>query len=110
IPRRPEPSPSLVRIDTINGASADTISDGARFDDLPVAYPTERLALGSQDPPSQAVEWATPRRQALEVTLVLSGARPEEIAQWQEGPVQAAAALSFAASADSQGQAVERAV
>ena len=41
---------------------------------------------------------------------MLAGARPEEIAQWQEGPVAPAAALSFAASADSQGQAVERAI
>ena len=44
---------------------------------------------------------------------MLAGSRPEEIADWQEGrdglpsPV---AALSFAASADAQGQAVERAV
>jgi transcription termination factor Rho len=45
-----------------------------------------------------------------EVTLVLVGARPEEIAQWQEGPVQPAAALSFAASADAQGRAVEQAI
>ena len=44
------------------------------------------------------------------MTLVLAGVRPEEIAEWQEGPVAPAAALSFAASADAQGQAVERAV
>ncbi len=42
--------------------------------------------------------------------VVLAGARPEEIAQWREGPVPPAAALSFAASADSQDQAVERAI
>jgi transcription termination factor Rho len=34
--------------------------------------------------------------------------RPEEIAQWQEGDVAPAAALTFAASADAQSQAVER--
>ena len=139
MPRRSERYPSLVRIDTINGASADSVAEGARFEDLPVAYPTERLALDSQDPTLEAIEWLTPlgrgsravivgaaragktetlRRLAaavadrddLDVTLVLTGARPEEIAQWQEGPLQPAAALSFAASADSQGQAVERAV
>jgi transcription termination factor Rho len=49
-------------------------------------------------------------REDLEVSLVLTGARPEEIAQWREGPVAPAAALSFAASADSQDQAVERAI
>jgi transcription termination factor Rho len=41
---------------------------------------------------------------------VLAGARPEEIAEWREGPAAPVAALSFAASADAQGQAVERAI
>jgi transcription termination factor Rho len=138
-PRRSERYPSLVRIDTINGAPADSVSEGARFEDLPVSYPTERLALGSQDPTLEAIEWLTPlgrgsraviagaaragktetlrsllavlsRREDLELTVVLAGTRPEEVAQWQEGPVAPVAALSFAASADSQGQAVERAV
>jgi transcription termination factor Rho len=138
-PRRSERYPSLVRIDTINGASADAVADGARYEDLSVEYPSERLALGSDDPTLEAIEWLTPlgrgsravivgaayagktetlRRllhalngqQDLELTVVLSGARPEEIAQWQEGPVPPVAALSFAASADAQGQAVERAV
>ena len=49
-------------------------------------------------------------REDLQVTLVLAGCRPEEIADWQEGSVQPAVALSFAASSDSQGQAVERAL
>jgi transcription termination factor Rho len=138
-PRRSERYPSLVRIDTINGVSADTVSEGARYEDLPVVYPTERLALGSQEPTLEAIEWLTPLgrgsravivgaahagktetlrsllasvsgREDLEVTVVLAGVRPEEIAQWQEGPVAPIAALSFAASADAQGQAVERAV
>jgi transcription termination factor Rho len=138
-PRRSERYPSLVRIDTINGASADTVADGARYEDLPVAYPSERIALGSQDPTLEAIEWLTPLglgsravivgaarsgktetlrsllaavhgREGLELTLVLAGARPEEVAQWQDGLLAPVAALSFAASADSQGQAVERAV
>jgi transcription termination factor Rho len=46
----------------------------------------------------------------LDLTLVLAGARPEEIAQWQDGSAAPVAALSFAASSDSQGQAVERAL
>jgi transcription termination factor Rho len=138
-PRRSERYSSLVRIDTINGASADTVSEGARYDDLPVAYPSERLALDSKDPTLEAIEWLTPLgrgsravivgaprsgktetlrrlldavsgRDGLELTVVLAGARPEEIAAWQEGPVVPVAALSLAASADSQGQAVERAI
>jgi transcription termination factor Rho len=138
-PRRSERYPSLVRIDTINGASADAVSDGPRYEDLPVSYPNQRLALGSSDPTLEAVEWLTPLgrgsravivgparagktetlrrllgavsgREDLAVTLVLAGSRPEEIAEWQEGALAPMAALSFAASADSQGQAVERAV
>jgi len=138
-PRRSERYPSLVRIDTINGASADAVSDGSRYEDLPLAWPSERLALDSKDPTLEAIEWLTPigrgsrvvivgarhagkteilrrlldavaGREELEVSLVLSGVRPEEIAQWQEGPVAPAAALNFAASADSQDQAVERAI
>jgi transcription termination factor Rho len=138
-PRRSERYPSLVRVDTINGASADTVSEGVRYDELAVAYPSERLALGSADPTLEAIEWLTPLgrgsravivgarqagktetlsrlldavhgREDLEVSIVLSGVRPEEIARWQEGPVPPVAALSFAASADAQDQAVERAI
>ncbi|HEY3960591.1 MAG TPA: Rho termination factor N-terminal domain-containing protein [Solirubrobacteraceae bacterium] len=138
-PRRSERYSSLVRIDTINGASADTVSEGARYDDLPVAYPSERLALDSKDPTLEAIEWLTPLgrgsravivgaprsgktetlrrlldavsgREGLDLTVVLAGARPEEITAWQDSPVAPAAALSLAASADSQGQAVERAI
>jgi transcription termination factor Rho len=138
-PRRSERYPSLVRIDTINGDSADAVSDGARYDELALDWPRDRLALGSQDPTLEAIEWVTPigrgsrvvivgARQAgksetlrrlleavsgrddLEVTVVLAGARPEEISQWREGTLTPVAALSFAASADSQDQAVERAI
>jgi transcription termination factor Rho len=139
LPRRSERYPSLVRIDTINGAPADEVSEGARYEDLPVEYPRERLALGASDSTLEAIEWLTPLgrgsrvvivgaaragktetlrrlqdalsgREDLEVTVVLAGVRPEEIAQWQEGPQPPAAALSFAASADAQAQAVERAL
>jgi len=138
-PRRSERYPSLVRVDTINGTPAESVSEGTRYEDLPVAYPSERLALGSQDPTLEAIEWLTPLgrgsravivgaahagktetlrrlleavcdRDDLEVTLVLLGARPEEIAEWQEGPVAPVAALSLGASADAQAQAVERAL
>jgi transcription termination factor Rho len=138
-PRRSERYPSLVRIDTINGASADAVADRAPYEDLPAAYPSVRLALGSDDPTLAAIEWLTPLglgsravicggarsgksatlrsmlaslsgREDLDVTLVLAGVRPEEIAEWQQGPIAPAAALSIAASADAQGQAVERAL
>jgi transcription termination factor Rho len=138
-PRRSERYPSLVRIDTINGTPADAVAAGARYEDLPVDYPSDRIALESKDPTLEAIEWLTPfgrgsrvtiagaaragktetlrgllgalsARDGLEVSLVVAGARPEEIAEWQQGPLAPAAALSFGASSDSQSQAVERAL
>jgi transcription termination factor Rho len=138
-PRRSERYPSLVRVEQINGASADAVAAGARYEDLPVDYPSERFALDVKDPTLEAIEWLTPfgrgsrvlivgasrsgktetlrtllgalnGREGLELTLVLAGARPEEISQWQAGEPAPAAALSFAASPDTQAQAVERAL
>jgi transcription termination factor Rho len=139
-PRRSERFSSLVRVDTINGRPADQVSDGVRFDELPAAFPSERFAFDAEDQTLQAIEFLTPigrgsrvtiagaahtgksealRRLAaalaeldgdLECAVVLAGARPEEIAEWREGPVAPAAALSFAATGDAQAQAVERAI
>lgn len=139
-PRRSERHPSLVRVETINGAPADSVvAEGTRYEELAVAYPSEHLVLDSEDPTLKAIEWLTPigrgsrvviaggeragktealrrilgalaGREGLELSLVLAGTRPEEIAQWQEGPLAPAAALSFAASPDAQGQAVESAI
>jgi transcription termination factor Rho len=138
-PRRSERYPSLVRVDTINDRSADEVAEGTHFDDLPAAYPSERIALGSEDATLKAIEWLTPigrgsraviaggpragksealRRIAdalaaqdgLELTVVLTGARPEEVTEWRQGPTEPAAALTFAASHDAQSQAAERAV
>jgi len=138
-PRRSERFPSLVRVDTINGKPADEVSEGTRFEDLPVLFPAERLALGSEDPTVKAIEWLTPfgkgsrvtvvgppragksealRRIAaalaeqggVELTVVLAGVRPEEVPEWHSGPAVPSAAVSFAASSDAQGQAVEQAV
>ncbi|HEY1458287.1 MAG TPA: Rho termination factor N-terminal domain-containing protein [Solirubrobacteraceae bacterium] len=138
-PRRSERYPSLIRIDTINGASADSVAESPRFDELTVSHPSERLELDAKDPTLKAIEWLTPigrgsralivgsaragktetlrliagalaGSENLELMLVLAGVRPEEIADWGEGPLAPVAALNFAASADSQGQAVERAI
>ena len=69
-PRRSERYPSLVRIDMINGASADAVSDGARYEDLPVAWPSERLALDSKDKTLEAIEWLTPLGKGSRATIV----------------------------------------
>jgi transcription termination factor Rho len=138
-PRRSERFASLVRIDAINGRPAEEVADSARFEDLPAAFPSERFRLGSEDPTIKAIEWLTPfgrgsrvtivgppragktealRRLAatlaahndIQLLVVLAGVRPEEISEWQQGPLEPLAAVSFAASADGQAQAVERAV
>ncbi|MGA9312989.1 MAG: transcription termination factor Rho, partial [Solirubrobacteraceae bacterium] len=135
-PRRSERYCSLVRIDTINGEPADSVAEGTRYDELPVSYPNERLAFDSEDPTLKAIEWLTPLgrgsraviaggarsgksetlrgvlgalagREGLELSLVLAGARPEELADWQQGPVAPVVALTFAASPEARSQAIE---
>ena len=137
-PRRSERYPSLIRIDTINGRPADEVAEGTPWDELACAFPSERFALGSDDATLKAIEWLTPIgrgsrvaitgparagksealkrlaaalsvQEELEVSLVLVGVRPEELAGTPDGlaPV---AALSLMAGPDAQGQAVERAI
>ena len=136
-PRRSERFSSLVRVDTINGRPADEVAEGTRYDDLPAAWPAERLALDADDVTLKAVEWLTPfgkgsrvivaggpragkselargiaealhGREGLELFVVLAGARPEETGDW-DAPAPAVT-VSFAASPDAQAQAVEQVV
>ena len=138
-PRRSERYPSLIRVDTINGQPADEVAEGTRYDELPAGFPTERFELPGDDANLQAVAWLTPfgrgsrvtiagparagktellRRIAgalssdgsLTVTLVLAGIRPEEVPEWEGGPVPPAAAVTLSASGDTQAQTVEHAV
>ena len=135
-PRRSERFASLIRIDTINGRPAAELADSARFDDLKTAFPTDRFELGSEDPTVKAIEWLTPfgrgsrvsivgparsgksealRRLAgalsasegIELSIVLAGARPEEISEWSEGSTPPATAVTLGASPDAQGTAIE---
>jgi transcription termination factor Rho len=68
-PRRSERYPSMVRIDTINGTPADEVAEGTRYDDLPAGFPSERLALGSDDVTVKAIEWLTPFGKGSRVTI-----------------------------------------
>jgi transcription termination factor Rho len=135
-PRRSERYSSLVRVDTINGESADSVSEGTRYEDLPVSYASERLTFDSEDPTLKAIEWLTPLgrgsravivggarsgktetlrqilgalagREGVELVLVLAGVRPEEVGEWQASSVAPVSTLTFAASPDAQGQVVE---
>jgi transcription termination factor Rho len=128
-----------VRVATINGRPAEEVAEGTRFEDLPAAFPTERLELDADDPTLKAIEWLTPfgkgsrvaivgparagksealrrlaatlaGRDGLELAVVLAGVRPEEAGEWADGRVAPAAVATLGASADAQAQAVERAL
>lgn len=135
-PRRSERFASLLRVDTVNGRPAAELADSARFDELVAEFPSERFELGAEDPTVKAITEQLPigrgsrvtivgpalsgktetlrrlaeslgRREDLQVWLVLTGVRPEEISAWRGGPLEPAATASLAASAEAQGQAVE---
>jgi transcription termination factor Rho len=135
-PRRSERFASLIRVETINGRPASELADSVRFDDLPAAFASEQLALGSEDATLKAIDWLTPfgkgsrvaivgearsgkshtlrrlalalaERDDLTVQVVLAGVRPEELPEWNQGGVTPVAALSFAASEDAQNGAIE---
>jgi transcription termination factor Rho len=135
-PHRSERFPSLVRIDTVNGRPAEELADRGRFDDLPADFPSQRFELGSDDATLKAVEFLTPFGRGSRVTIAggtwagkshllrqlseilasqdgvsvfvaLAGVRPEELREWAEGTVKPGAAVSFAASAEAQDNAVE---
>jgi transcription termination factor Rho len=138
-PRRSERYPSLVRVDTINGRPADEVAEGTPFEDLPATLPTTRFDLAGDDPTLSAIVHLTPfgrgsrvtiagpafagktealrllavalsAQEGIEVSLVLAGVRPEELGGWAADGIEPAVSLSFSASADARGQAVERAV
>ena len=69
-PRQSERYPSLARVDTINGAPAESVAEGTRYEDLAVAYPSERLELDPQDPTLGAIEWLTPIGRGSRASIV----------------------------------------
>jgi len=139
-PRRSERFPSLIRIDTINDRPADEVAgEGTRFEDLTATFPDQRFELGSEDPTVKAIEWLTPfgrgsrvvvtgpsqsgKTEALarlagalaglegvELSLVLAGARPEELTGWSQSGLEPAGSALLGASSEAQAQAVEQAL
>ena len=135
-PRRSERFASMVRIETINGRPASEQADSSRYEDLPAAFPSERLKLGTEDPTVKAIEFLTPfgkgsrvaivgaarsgktealRRiaaalaatEGVTVSLVLAGARPEEITEWSQGDLTPAASVALDAGEDVVNAAIE---
>ena len=130
--RRNERHPSLVRVETVNGAAAEPAEERPWFGDLTPVFPSQKLnapkalkdapfGRGSRvavaGPPGAGAttllrELATElsRDSELSVQVVLAGVRPEEVTEWRRAEGLNVAGGSFDRSPDAQAQAAELAV
>src|SRR4051812_29981983 len=132
-PRRNERHPSLVRVDKVNGGDAEGQSERKRFDDLTPIFASQKLpspdgldgvpfGRGSRvavgGPAGSGITTLLRRIVStlaevgddLEVTLVLAGARPEEVTEWKRDAKVSVAGGAFDRPVDEQAQAAEMAV
>jgi len=128
-PRRNERHPSLIRVESVNGADAEPPEQRPWFGELTAVFPKERLGVvgdvpygkGSRvvlvGPPGggattllrQAVKELADGYPDIGVQIVLAGVRPEELGEWRElGPPVVGG--SFERSPEAQAQAAELAV
>jgi transcription termination factor Rho len=137
--RRSERYPSLVRVVTINGSSADEVSVGTPFDKLEAGFPTKKIGFASKSSTLKTISSSAPFGRGsrvsvvgpfasgrsttlrmlaaelaaiedIELSVVLAGVRPEERAEWVAAGVEPAAVETLTASADSQAKAIDRAI
>ena len=137
--RRSERYPSLVRVVTINGSSADEVSVGTPFDKLEAGFPTQKIGFSSRSSTMKSIASSAPfgrgsrvsvigtfasgrsttlrmlaaelaAIEEVELSVVLAGARPEERAEWAAAGIAPAAVETLTASADSQAKAIDRAI
>lgn len=132
-PRRNERHPSLVRVETVDGQPAEPPQERPRFEDLTPAHPSERLdapaalsgvAIGKGSrvaiagPPGagstrllgEVVAALGKGSGDLAVSVVLAGARPEEVADWRREATVPVHGGSFDLSPDELARAAELAV
>ena len=131
-PRRSERYPSLVRVESVNGAGADPAPERPRFEDLTPIFASERLpapdelAAAPFGRGSRVAVGGSPgsgittllRRIALtltelddlELTVVLAGVRPEEVTEWRREEALTVVGGAFDRPVDEQAQAAEIAV
>jgi transcription termination factor Rho len=128
-PRRNERHPSLIRVESVNGADAEPPEQRPWFGDLTPVFPKERLGelsgvafgkgsrVGIVGPPGagattllrQAVKELAEKYPDVGVQVALAGVRPEEVGEWRElGPPVFGG--SFERSPEAQAQAAELAV
>ena len=137
--RRSERYPSLVRVVTINGSSADEVSVGTPFDKLEAGFPTQKIGFSSRSSTMKSIASSAPfgrgsrvsvigtfasgrsttlrmlaaelaAIEEVELSVVLAGARPEERAEWVAAGIEPAAVETLTASADSQAKAIDRTI
>jgi transcription termination factor Rho len=131
-PRRSERYPSLVRVETVNGAEAGSPSSRPRFDELTPVFATERLPApdelatapfgrGSRvavgGPPGSGITTLLRRIalglaevEDLDLTVVLAGVRPEEVTEWRREEGLNVVGGAFDRPVEEQAQAAEIAV
>jgi transcription termination factor Rho len=131
-PRRSERHPSLVRVESVNGAPAEPVEERPWFADLTPVFPSHKLSAPKalKDAPfgrGSRVAIAGPpgagatmllREMASElsgdeqlgVQVVLAGALPEEVTEWRRTEGLEVAGGGFDRSPDAQAQAAELAV
>ncbi|HEY8768934.1 MAG TPA: Rho termination factor N-terminal domain-containing protein [Thermoleophilaceae bacterium] len=132
-PRRNERHPSLVRVETVNGADAEPPEQRPLFSELTPVFPREKLdapkelketpfGKGSRvaiaGPPGagattllrEIVATLAKKHPDVELQVVLAGTRPEEPAEWRADGHAPVAGGSFDSSPDAQTQAAELAV
>jgi transcription termination factor Rho len=131
-PRRNERHPSLIRVETVNGADAEPPEERPWFGDLLPVFASERLAAPSAfdaapfgkgsrvavaGPPGagastlllEVAGTLAERHPDVAVQVVLAGVRPEEVGAWRAGG-QPVGGGSFERSPEAQAQAAELAV
>ena len=131
-PRRNERHPSLVRVETVNGTPAEPPEQRPWFGDLIAVVPAERLAMPStldsvpfgkgsrvavSGPPGagattllrEVAKALSEQYPDMAVSVVLAGARPEEVGEWRESGLPVTGG-SFERPPDAQAQAAELAV
>jgi transcription termination factor Rho len=138
-PRNSERYASLIRVESINGRSADEVAPAPKADVQPAVRPSELFAIESDDPTVAAIAWLTPlgrgsraviagphasgksealRRlgaalkgtEGVELLTVLAGVRPEELGDWRDAGLEPAVELDLAAGPDQRAKAIDEAV